>query len=136
MVYVLDTNIIIHYLRKEPNVRQNFRNAVTSNHDIIVPQVVDYELKRGFRIVSAPKQEANYKLLLQECAVATMDAQSWEYAEQVYESLYHKRLTVGELDMLIGAFCVAKGYTLVTNNTSDFINMDELNLLDWVHPSP
>ena len=64
-----------------------------------------------------------------------MDVQSWEYAEQVYESLYHKRLTVGELDMLIGAFCVAKGYTLTTNNTGDFINMDELKLVDWVWPS-
>jgi len=134
MVYVLDTNIIIHYLRKELNVRQNFRNAVTSNHDIIITQVVDYELKRGFRITSAPKQEANYKLLLRDCAVARMDVQSWEYAEQVYESLYHKRITVGELDMLIGAFCLAQGYTLVTNNTSDFINMDELKLVDWVRP--
>jgi len=122
-------------MRKQPNVRQNFRNAITNNHNIIIPQVVDYELKRGFRIASAPKQEANYKLLLQECAVAIMDAQSWEYAEQVYESLYHKRLTVGELDMLIGAFCLAKGYTLVTNNISDFINMDELKLMDWVQPS-
>jgi len=43
MVYVLDTNIIIHYLRKEPNVRQNFRNTVTNNQDIVIPQVVDYE---------------------------------------------------------------------------------------------
>ena len=135
MVYVLDTNIIIHYLRKEPNVRQNFRNAVINNHDIIIPQVVDYELKRGFRITSAPKQEANYKLLLRDCSVAIMDTQSWEYAEQVYESLYHKRLTVGELDMLIGAFCLVKGHTLVTNNTADFINMDELKLVDWVRPS-
>jgi len=135
MVYVLDTNIIIHYLRKQPNVRQNFRNAVINNHDIIIPQVVDYELKRGFRIASAPKQEANYKLLLQDCAIAKMDTQSWEYAEQVYESLYHKRFTVGELDILIGAFCLAHGYTLVTNNISDFMNMDELKLVDWVQSS-
>ena len=99
MVYVLDTNIIIRYLRKEPNVRQNFRDAVTNNHDIVIPQIVDYELKRGFRITSAPKQEANYKFLLRDCAVAKMDVQSWEYAELVYESLYHKRLTVSELDM-------------------------------------
>jgi len=131
MVYVLDTNIIIHYLRNEQNVRQNLRDAVINNHDIIIPQVVDYELKRGFRILSAPKKEANYKLLLQDCKVAEMDIQSWDMAAQVYESLYKKKFTVGELDILIGAFCINNGYTFVTNNTSDFKNMDGLQLIDW-----
>jgi len=132
MVYVLDTNIVINYLRKEPNVRQNFRNAVMENHDIIIPQVVDYEMQRGFRIVAAPRKENNYKILLQDCAIGEMDAQSWEYAAQVYESLYRKRFTVGELDMLIGAFCLAHDCVLVTNNIDDFKNMGGLKIVDWM----
>ena len=136
MIYVLDTNIIIHYLRKEPNVRQNFRNAVVKNCDIIIPRVVDYELQRGFCIASATRQEANYKLLLQDCPIIEMDVPAWRYAARIYESLYRKGLTVGELDILIGAYCLAKGYPLVTNNTGHFINMDGLKLVDWTKPTP
>jgi len=117
-------------LRKEPNVRQNFRNAVMENHDIIIPQVVDYEMRRGFPIVATPRKEANYKSLLQDCAIAEMDAQSWEHAAQVYESLYNKRFTVGKLDMLVGAFCLVHDCILVTNNTDDFKNMDGLKIVD------
>ena len=49
MVFALDTNIIIRYLRNESNVIQNFRNAVVGNHDIVIPQAVDYEICWGFR---------------------------------------------------------------------------------------
>ena len=48
MVFALDTNIIIKYLRNESNVIQNFRSAVVANHDIVIPQAVDYEICRGF----------------------------------------------------------------------------------------
>ena len=131
MFYVLDTNIIIRYLRNEANIRQNFRNTVIQKHNIIIPQVVDYEMRRGFLILTAPKKEANYNLLLQECVIAEMDLISWKYAAQVYKILHRKGFTVGELDILIGAFCIVYGYTLVTNNTNDFINMDGLKLTDW-----
>ena len=36
--------------------------------------------------------------------------------------------------MLIGAYCLMHGYTLVTNNISDFINMDGIRLVDWTLP--
>ena len=76
MVFVLDTNIIIRYLRNEPNVISNFRNAVVANHGIVIPQVVDYEICRGFRLVAATRKKANYDILLQDCKVAEMDVLS------------------------------------------------------------
>jgi tRNA(fMet)-specific endonuclease VapC len=134
MAYALDTNIIIRYLRKDSNISRNFRNAVTENHDIIIPQIVDYEMRRGFCIANAPKKEANYNILIQDCEIVEMDMQSWKYAAQVYKILYRKGYTVGELDILIGAFCIVNGYTLVTNNTADFKNMDGIILANWTQP--
>jgi len=40
------------------------------------------------------------------------------------------------LDILIGAFCIKNGYTLVTNNTDDFKNMNGIKLVDWTKPQP
>lgn len=63
MNYALDTNTIIHYLRKEPNVLQNFDNAALQGSSFLIPKVVDYEIRRGFSIISAPKKEAAYQIL-------------------------------------------------------------------------
>ena len=90
MVFALDTNIIIRYLRNDTAVVKNFRNAVVANHDIIIPQAVSYEICRGFRLVTATRKKANYDILLQDCKIAEMDVPSWERAEAIYENLYRK----------------------------------------------
>ena len=37
----------------------------------------------------------------------------------------------GAMDMLIAAHCLAIDATLVTNNTRDFKNINDLSLTDW-----
>ena len=134
MLYALDTNIVIHYLRKEPNVCQNLSNAIMRGDNLIIPKIINYELKRGFRVTSAPNKEAAYSAFTGVdgyCSIAHMDVYSWELAEIVYADLYHKRLTVGELDILIAAFCMENNCTLVTNNTKHFAVIDGLLIEDW-----
>jgi tRNA(fMet)-specific endonuclease VapC len=134
MVYALDTNIIIHYLRDNPNVHSNLNDAVTRGDSLVIPKIVDYELKRGFRVQHAPKKEAAYGILTDPagwCAVDEMDEYSWERAEHIYSDLYNKRLTIEELDILIAALCIERGYTLVTNNAKHFQNVDGLLIVDW-----
>jgi len=131
MIYALDTNIVVHYLREEENVRRNFKNAVMLENEIALPRPVDYELRRGFRVYPAPKKQALYEVLAEQCVTASMGESSWKQAEQIWEELYNKRLTVGELDILIAAVCLVHDYTLVTNNTKDFENIEGLRLEDW-----
>ena len=136
MFYALDINIVIRYLRKEPNVRKNFDDAVMRGNDLIIPKVVNYEIKRGFRILNAPNKEAAYGILTEGvaswCDIAEMDVASWERAEHVYAELYRKGLTICEMDILIAAFCLEKNYTLVTHNTRHFEDIDDLQIEDWV----
>ncbi|MCL2054454.1 MAG: PIN domain-containing protein [Oscillospiraceae bacterium] len=135
MIYALDTNIIIHYLRDEPRVCQEIYSAISQGDKLIIPNVVNYEIKRGFEVQSAPRKEKEYRILTEQggfCDIIEMDANAWERAERVFAELYHKHLTVGEMDILIGAFCLENNCTLVTNNIKDFKDIDGLEMVDWL----
>ena len=133
MVYALDTNTVIRYLRNEVSILQNFNKAVMNRDNFAIPKVVDYEIRRGFHVYPAPNKETAYKILIGEkfCDIAEMDAHCWERAGHIYKELYQKKFTIGDLDILIAAICLKNGYTLVTNNTKDFKNIDGLNIKDW-----
>jgi predicted nucleic acid-binding protein len=61
-----------------------------------------------------------------------MTVDVWRRAAQIYAELYAKRFSVRDSDILIAAFCLVNDYTLITNNTSDFENIDHLKFIDWV----
>jgi len=135
MTYALDTNIVIHYLRNNPSVRLKLDSAMLQGDKVVIPKVVNYEIMRGFQVQSLPKKEISYKILTRQdgfCDIIEMDANSWKRAEKVYAELYQKRLTVGEMDILIGAFCLENNFTLVTNNIKDFKDIGGLKLVDWL----
>ena len=134
MVYALDTNTIVHYLRGNTNVHAHFDTAVLDEHRIIIPHAVDYELCRGFLVSPAPKKEAMYNMLTDpngHCVIVDMGEDFWNIAKQIYSDLRRKSFTVGEIDILIAAFCLYNDCTLVTNNTRDFTNISGLKQVDW-----
>ena len=135
-IYVLDTNTIIHYLHHNPIVVQNFENAISAKNELIIPRIVDYEVRRGFEVKSAPNREIHYDEISRSmfCDVVNMGENFWHIAAQIYGSLYKQRFTVGDHDIIIGAFCIYNDYTLITANVKDFQNMDRIKLVDWTYP--
>jgi len=45
--------------------------------------------------------------------------------------LHDANQTVGDADILIAAFCIVNGYTLVTDNVKHFENIAGLRLMNW-----
>jgi len=133
MKCALDTNVVFRYLKNESPSVQSVNDALARGHKLYIPQIVDYEVRRGFKLMRqpSPRKELVYKLLAQRCPIIEMDTSTWERATDVYKELYRKGFTVGELDILIAAFCLAHNLTLVTNNIKDFENIDGLVVVDW-----
>jgi len=136
MKYALDTNVVLRYLRNELPSVQSIDRALAREHKLYISKMVDYEVRRGFKLMRQPSyhKELVYKLLTLRCPVVEMDAIIWEKAIDVYKELYRKGFTVGELDILIAAFCLAHDLILVTNNTKDYKNIDGLIVVDWTQP--
>jgi len=75
-----------------------------------------------------------YYFLRNNCITKEMTESVWVRAAHIYADLKSKGFKVKgqDADILIAAFCIESGYTLVTNNTNDFKNIDNLQMEDWV----
>ena len=132
MEYALDTNTIIHLMRGTPSVRENREKAQKSGARFIIPPFVNYEIRRGLIIKPIPAHEKAYAVICDNCSLEDMTADVWEHAARIYAELYAKHFTVKDADILIAAFCMVNGYTLITANTKDFENIDGLQFVNWV----
>ena len=128
MEYAFDTNTIIHLMRGTPSVRENREKAQKSGARFIIPPFVNYEVRRGLIIRQTPAHEKAYTVICDNCSLEDMTADAWEHAAQIYAELYTKHFTVKDADILIAAFCIVNGYTLITNNTKHFDDIDGLDI--------
>ena len=123
---VVDSSVWIDYFRDAPTAAcdaldQLLQEATTT---IIVPDLVLYEVLRGF------KHEREYRNALQ-----LMRGFEWEAAfspSLAQESAQHYRAMVSQgftirsaLDVMIGAFCIERDYTLL-HSDRDFQTMHNL----------
>jgi tRNA(fMet)-specific endonuclease VapC len=132
ITYALDTNIVIHLLRNTASVISQYNVTLEQGISIIIPPYVDYEIRRGLRYSNAIAKERMYTMLCKSCGVGEMSRGVWLHAVRIYVNLRQKGFTVGDADILIAAFCMENHCTLVTNNTEDFKNIDDMALVDWV----
>ena len=131
MMYALDTNAIILLLREDPHISQKFDAAVERGDEFTIPPLVHYEIKRGFLCKSAPKREKMYNRLIEQYPVCEVSVKSLERGAGVYADLYHAKRTVDDMDLLIAAYCMVGGYTLITNNIKHFEVINGLSFEDW-----
>ena len=131
MVYTLDSNTVSYLLRSEGNVRQHFEQEIAQiGNPYAIPFVVAYEVRRWLH----DKPTRQIKILsLQFDALfqnvedrAEMPSAVWEKAVEVYISLKQKGQLIGDVDILIEAYCLVNEYILVTRNTDDFKRIDSL----------
>ena len=133
MIYLLDTNAWIAYLRQN-NARlvQRFLQVVPT--DILLNSVVLAELFYGAHHGAVNHRAANMALIsrLQQrfTSLPFDDRAAADYGE-IRAYLNAKGTPIGANDLMIASIAVANGLTLVTNNTSEFSRVPGLKLEDW-----
>ena len=125
-MFVVDSSVWIDFFRGSDTPAKAKLKALLADGStgIIVPDLVLYEVLRGFR------HEREYRSALQ-----LMRGFIWESAfspELAQESAQHYRAMVGQgftirsaLDVMIGAFCIERDYTLL-HSDRDFSVMHNL----------
>ena len=131
MDYLLDTNICIYLIKKQPlKVLEKFRTLVPGT--VAISAITHAELQYG--IMKSSRPEKNSKALdrfLTPLAILDFDYQAAiEYGE-IRATLEKKGTPIGPLDTLIAAHALSLNLTLVTNNEKEFSRISDLRIENW-----
>ncbi len=133
MIYLLDTNAWIAYLRQS-NARLIQRFLQVAPADIGLNSIVVAELFYGAYHGPANKQATNLGLISQLqhrfISLPFDDRAAAEYG-QIRAYLEARGTIIGPNDLMIASITRVHGLTLVTNNTKEFSRVPGLNLEDW-----
>ncbi|GHV79579.1 ribonuclease VapC [Spirochaetia bacterium] len=129
--FALDTNIVSYLLKNDKKVTNKQKTELKAGNTVVIPPIVYYEIRRGLISSSATTKSASFSKLFKTCGIKKIDLDTLETAANLYAKLKAIGLLIEDSDLLIAAHCIRHGFTLVTNNTDHFKNIDNLNLADW-----
>ena len=132
IVYALDTNIISYLLRGEHYIDDRISNELKSGNQVIIPPMAYYEVIRGLLFINAPRKNAVFETLCAKLGVGAIDRECMDIAANEHARLRKFGRPIDDADLLIAAYCIQTGATLVTNNTKHFDGIENLDYTNWV----
>ncbi len=131
-MYALDSNIITYALKGDARIRQKMKEATAGGNSLIMPYVVYYEIKRWLLELGAKaKQRIFDRLMDGSFSLEPLDKEVWDKASTIYVEARRKGKPIDDADILIAAFCIVNGCTLVTNNARHFEYINGLKFVNW-----
>ena len=134
MRYVVDTNIWIEFLRKNPKVRTRLREKLAQRNPIneicIIP-VVYYELLRG---LEKRRDQGNINFIKTYWAMLSYYEATrpiWDEAIRLWVMAIRQNTMPGDRDLLIAAFALQLSATVVSRNVRHF-SVFGLSIENWI----
>lgn len=133
MRYMLDTNIVSYYLRRQSAaLHQRVKQGQTSN-SLCISSIVRAELRYGQSLLMS--DDIRYQLIegfLSEAPTLDWGNDAADCYGQLCAQLKRQGTPIGELDTQIAAHALATDLTLITHNTKHFERVVGLSIEDWV----
>lgn len=128
--YLLDTNICIHFLGDEYNIKERIEKAGLEN--CLVSEVTIAELKFGAEnSLNKEKNRRTINDFVKKFSVIPIYNSLDIYATEKAR-LRKKGKSLDDFDLLIGATAISNNFILVTRNISDFERMDGIEIKNWI----
>jgi len=131
MRYLLDTNICVYIIKRQPPaVVQRLRQVDVS--EVGISAITLSELLHGVEKSSRPAQNrAALNDFLTPFEMLPYDDRAAEIYGRIRADLERRGRPIGPLDMLIAAHALSLGAILVTNNTREFRRVPGLAVENW-----
>ena len=130
MKYMLDTNICIYAIKKNPQVLKRIQQEQGSG--LCISSITLAELEYGAAKSAAPERNrlSIMRLLFILDILPFGQRAALDYAE-IRAELERNGTPIGPLDMLLAGHARSEGLTFVTNNTREFQRVSGLSLDNW-----
>lgn len=135
-MFVLDTNALVAWQKEHKVFMANYDAASRRGEQIAVPAIVRYEARRELVNPLYHRRLARLDGLLILHPTLDLDAQTVDIAVQIYELLRSDGNLIDDADLLIAATALRHDAILVTNNTSHFERVPDLQKVDWQQETP
>ncbi len=131
MKYMLDTNMCIYLIKKQPqDVFEKFKTLDVG--DVCISSVTLSELMYGVqKSLHQEKNQAALEEFLSPIEVFPYDEYAAVCYGQIRASLEKNGILIGPLDMMIAAHATSLNAVIVTNNTKEFSRVMNLKVENW-----
>jgi tRNA(fMet)-specific endonuclease VapC len=134
MIYLLDTNVCVTYLRGKDGLLMQRVNAQPPP-DISVCSVVLAELYYGAAMSNQPAaNKAKAERFVKQFTSLPFSDSAADIFGDVRAHLVKLGTPVGPYDLMIASIALANGLTVVTHNTKEFSRIPGLQIVDWQSP--
>ncbi|MCL2380736.1 MAG: PIN domain-containing protein [Treponema sp.] len=130
--YAPDTNIISYYLKGNQSIIDRIANEADNGNIIVISPIVFYEIKRWLLAANASKKLALFEAMCSLSGIGSINKEILEAASILFSDLQRKGVAIGDNDILIAAYCIHHGFTLVTNNEKHFRDIPNLKMVNWL----
>lgn len=130
-MYLLDTNTCIFFLKdKYPSLSEKIMSRDPS--EFAVSSVTVFELEYGAaKSQWGDKTRLRLAIFLSPFTVIPFDTSDAVVAGRIKGELAKNGKIIGPYDLQISAQGLARGLTVITNNTNEFRRVPGLNVEDW-----
>lgn len=128
---LLDTNAVISLVARRSDALLQ-RVDASEPGSLAVSSVVAHELYFGaYRSERVAYNLETLRLLFSDLAILDFDREDARVAGEIRAELKRRGTPIGPYDTLIAGHAMARGLTLVTNNTGEFSRVAGLQIEDW-----
>lgn len=133
MMYCLDTDTVIEFLKGNPKVVEKIKEIETKGYSIAITFLTLYEFYKGVHTSPNPKEDLeSLNKLLQKMSLLDLSSKSCYISGKIYSDLKKKGEIINDADILIAGIVIANKQTFVTNNTKHFKRIENLKIEVWI----
>jgi tRNA(fMet)-specific endonuclease VapC len=131
MKYIIDTDILIYFLKHDKKIVKRLSRI---SHDDICTTIVNYtELLFGaYNSVKVEQNLKKFKSFLKTINIVNFDKTAAEHFARLKANLKKEGNLIADMDLMIASICMANNLVLVTNNTKHFSRIENLATENWI----
>ncbi len=129
---ILDTDILSAFLRGNPIVEKKVKSYLLNNPKLNFTIITYYEVLNGLLYKDAKQQLQTFQNFAQLNHIIPLTKRSVEISAKIFANLRKEGLPIGHTDTLIAGIAIDNDMVLVSNNTSHFNRIGNLELDNWL----